>query len=396
MKRRLLLLAPIGAAAAAVRQLSLDRSPSTGAATKPAAAPAKTLTAAAARAPAPAPRAAPAPAPAQAASAWPQIAAVAEIKALRIPTGPYAGGYEIAPHGKLNWYFASLGLLPIVQDLSRADLDLHVRTYLDAYLRNLNPNLSIDDVEFPSGRWNTSSFVRVPSDSDDSYAATLLSLAAKYLAASGNRAWWDANKAKLKDLAYRNLALALKPNGLTSVFQAPRNETNSIGYLMDNCEVYRGLRDFSAALRSGGDAVDADYYGALAGSIGAGIGRLFNASANAFLPGDAYLAPETSFYAGTTCQVFPQAFGVSECAGSFDAAWQYLNRNSPNWQDGRYDAFPWAILGFVAAQRGQFAQATAQAELVQRMFSLNRERVTINELGFYQRIVNLLQGAADA
>ena len=53
----------------------------------------------------------------------------------------------------------------------------------------------------------------------------------------------------LKDMAYRNIALAVKPNGLTSVFQASRNQTNDAGYLMDNSEVYRGLRDFAAVLR---------------------------------------------------------------------------------------------------------------------------------------------------
>ena len=33
---------------------------------------------------------------------------------------------------------------------------------------------------------------------------------------------------------------------------------------------------------------------------------------------------------------------------------------------------------------------------MQRTFSLNRERVTINELGFYQRTVDVLSGYADS
>ena len=37
------------------------------------------------------------------------INAVAEIKALRIPTGAYAGAYEISPNGLSNWYFTNLG-----------------------------------------------------------------------------------------------------------------------------------------------------------------------------------------------------------------------------------------------------------------------------------------------
>lgn len=393
MRRRAILLAPAAAALAAYAGSKLStKTTTTTTAPAPAPAPTTTTTATTSTTTAVATQTtAPAPAPAPVTTG---IDAVGAIKALRIMSGPYAGGYELAPNGRLNWYFSALGLMPVVQFLSAADLDFYVREYLDLYLRCLNANLSIDDIDFPVGRADSTYFVKVLSDSDDSYAATFLSLAARYLRASGNRAWWDANKSRLKDLAYRNLALALKPNGLTSVFQAPRNATNSIGYLMDNCEVYRGLRDFAGALRDHGDA-DAAYYDSLAGSIAVGISRLYQAGSNAFVPGDAYLVPEASFYAGTTCQVFPQAFGVSECAAQFDSAWAYLNRFSPTWEDGRYDSYPWAILGYVAAKRGQGAQARTQMAMVENMFSLSRPRVTINELGFYLRARNLLEGRAD-
>lgn len=393
MRRRAILLAPAAAAFAAYagRKLSTSNTATTTTAPAPAPAPSTTTTTTTTTTSATAPQTTTAPAPAPATTG---IDVLAEIKALRIMSGPYTGGYEIAPNGRLNWYFSALGLMPVVQFLSAADLDFYVREYLDLYLRCLNDNLSIDDVDFPVGRADPSYFVKVLSDSDDSYAATFLSLAARYLRASGNRAWWDANKSRLKDLAYRNLALTLKPNGLTSVFQAPRNASNSIGYLMDNCEVYRGLRDFASALRDCGDA-DAVYYDSLATSITVGISTLYQVGSSAFVPGDAYLAPEASFYAGTTCQVFPQAFGVTECAAQFDAAWAYLNRFSPTWEDGRYDTYPWAILGYVAAKRGQAAQARTQMATVENLFSLSRARVTINELGFYLRARNLLEGRAD-
>lgn len=323
------------------------------------------------------------------------IDALKEIKALRIPTGPYAGAFEIAPNGRLNWYFAHLGLLPIVQFLNPADLETYIRGSLDAYLRNLNPNGSIDDVDFPLGRANTASFTKVLSDSDDSYAATFLSLAARYLRASGNWPWWDANKVRIKDLAYRNIALAAKRNGLTSVFQAPRSQTNSIGYLMDNCEVYRGLRDFAVLLRSRGDAADANYYDLLAGNAATGMVGLFNVAGGAFRASDASPALETTFYPGTTCQVFPQAFGVTELAPLFDRGWAYLNAKSPIWEDGRYDPYLWAVLGFVAAKRGQTVQARAQMASVEKKFASNRPIVTINELGFYQRTRNVLGGGVD-
>ncbi|MFC7461068.1 hypothetical protein [Hydrogenophaga defluvii] len=323
------------------------------------------------------------------------IDVVAQIKALRIPTGPYTGGYEIAPNGRLNWYFTQLGLLPIVQFLGAADLDTYIRVYLDLYLKNLSAAATIDDVHFPYGRANTSVFTKVLSDSDDAYAATFLSLAVRYVRASGNWTWWEANKARIKTVAYRNLALAVKRNGLISVFQAPRSETNSIGYLMDNCENYRGLRDLAGLLRERSEISDANYYDQIATNVATAMGNvIYNTAGRAFTPSDADPLPTKTFYPGTTCQVYAQAFGVHELSRFFDPAWNYLNAQSPQWEDGRYDPYPWAILGFAAAMRGQRSQAVAKQTAVEKLFTANRGLVTINELGFYQRTKSLLVGTA--
>ena len=324
------------------------------------------------------------------------IDVVAEIKALRIPTGPYAGGYEIAPNGRFNWYFTQLGLLPIVQYLGPADLELYIRSYLDLYLRSLTVSCTIDDVDFPFGRVNTSACKLVASDSDDSYAATFLSLAVRYVRASGNWTWWEANKARLKEVAYRNLALTAKRTGLTAVFQAPRSLGNSTGYLMDNCEAYRGLRDFASMLRERGELNEANYYDLLAANTAGGmVHQLFNVQRGAFIPADTSTGPETSFYPGATCQIFPQAFGVKELTPLFDRGWGFLNTNSPSWEDGRYDPYSWAVLGFVAALRGQTTQAKAQLAAIEKKFATNRSLVTINELGFYQRTRSVLAGIAE-
>ena len=320
--------------------------------------------------------------------------AVAEIKKLRINTGAFSGAYLIAPAGRINWYFTNLGILPIVQYLNAADLDLYIRKYLDLYLRRVEADTSIRDVNFTSD--SSGPFDLILADSDDSYAATTLSLVARYLHASQNWAWWDANKAKLKDMAYFNLAVAVKPNGMTSVFQAPRSQTNSVGYLMDNCEVYRGLRDYAALLRERGEAADANYFDSFATEIAARISAsMFDTARSGFMPSDADNAAGSAFYADTTCQIFPQAFGVSELSAYYDKGWAYLNRVSPNWHDGRYDAYPWAVLGFVAAKRGATAQARAQITMIESKFINDRGVVTINELGFYQRAKSLLAGRKD-
>lgn len=323
------------------------------------------------------------------------INSVAEIKALRIPTGPYAGAYEIAPNGLSNWYFTNLGLISIVQYLDGPDLDKYIRVYLDLYISKLEPNMSIKDVQFPFGRADTSNINLVLADSDDSYAATTITLAMRYLRASQNWAWWDKNKTKLKDMAYRNIALAVKPDGLTSVFQAPRNQTNNAGYLMDNSEVYRGLRDFAAVLRERGDAADAAYYDSFAKTIATSIATLFSTTTSAFRMADLSTQTETSFYPGTSCQVFPQVFGVSECSAYYDRAWNFLAANSPGWETGKLDPYPFAVLGLAAAKRGLTTLAKAQQLSIEKTFLANRPMITINELGFYQRTKSVLAGRAD-
>ena len=345
-------------------------------------------------APAPAPVPAPVPAPTPAPSIN-GINAVSEIKALRIPTGAYAGAYEISPNGLSNWYFTNLGLISIVQYLDAADLDKYIRSYLDLYISKLEPNMSIKDVNFPFGRANTSSFSLVLADSDDSYAATTLTLATRYLRASQNWAWWDKNKTRLKDIAYRNIALAIKPNNLSSVFQAPRNQTNNAGYLMDNSEVYRGLKDFSAMLKERGDVADAAYYDSFAKSIGTAMTTLFVTASSGFRMADLSTATETSFYPGTSCQVFPQVFGVTECAPYFDRAWNFLAVNSPGWEGGKLDPYPFAVLGLAAAKRGLTSAARAQQLSIEKTFIANRPMVSINELGFYQRTKSVLEGRND-
>lgn len=323
------------------------------------------------------------------------INAVAEIKALRIPTGPYTGAYEIAPNGLSNWYFTNLGLISIVQYLDGPDLDKYIRSYLDLYISKLEPNMSIMDVQFPFGRANTSSFTLVLADSDDSYAATTLTLAMRYLRASQNWAWWDKNKIRFKDMAYRNIALAVKPNGLTSVFQSPRNQTNNAGYLMDNSEVYRGLRDFAAVLRERGDTADANYYDSFAKNIATAMTTLFSPATGGFRMADLSAQTETSFYPGTTCQVFPQVFGVAECATYYDRAWNFFAVNSPGWESGKLDPYPFAVLGLAAAKRGLTTLAKAQQTSIEKTFIANRRMITVNELGFYQRTQSVLAGRND-
>jgi len=324
------------------------------------------------------------------------IDAIAQIKALRITTGPLSRGYLIAPNGRLNWYFTNLGLLPMVQYLNATDLDTDIRQYLDLYLSRVESNSTIFDVNFNDA--SLQNITLVPSDSDNSYAATLASLTARYLRASGNWSWWDANKAKLQTIVDANVTALQKPNGLCRVFQPLRSSpVANYGYLMNNAEDYRGLRDFAAIWALRGESTLANHYNNVASTIAQSILLyLWDSGHSGFKVSDqeAYV-DSTSFYPGTTCQVFPQAFGISELSPYFTPAYQFLNRYSPQWPKDIYDPYPWCMLGYVAAKRGDTVRAQTQMLATEQKYATAPALVTINELGFYLRTQSLLNGFGD-
>lgn len=326
----------------------------------------------------------------------PPIDALSQIKALRITTGPLANGYLIAPNGRLNWYFTNLGLIAIVAHLTPAELEICIRAYLDLYLSRIESNYTIQDVNFNDA--TLQNITLVPSDSDNSYAATLLSLVSRYLKASNNWAWWDLHKATLKNIAYANIATLQKSNGLCRVFQPARSSpVANYGYLMNNIEDYRGLRDYASILAQRGESADANYYNNIATTLTQSIIiYLWDSARSGFRVSDQDLrADTTTFYPGAACQVFPQAFNVPELSTYYSQAYQFLNTYKPQWTSEIYDPYPWVILGYVAAKRGDTTRANLQMRATDLKFANHPEYLTINELGFYLRTRSLLNGLGD-
>jgi hypothetical protein len=168
------------------------------------------------------------------------------VQGFRIPSGAYAGGFIVGSlYLKLNWYFANIGLIGFVECMPN-----DIRTYLDLYLAYVQENGLIDDVEFRR-LGDFQSLVKVRSDSDDSYAATFLSLAFRYVQVSLDFDWVRQNISKLRLIANKNLLQAQLTNGLVSVRQNIARPP--VAYLQDNTEVYRGLSDFAMLLTKIGD-----------------------------------------------------------------------------------------------------------------------------------------------
>jgi hypothetical protein len=223
------------------------------------------------------------------------VLALATIVSFFIPSGPAAGAFRLDDTGSVNWYFATTALLRV----PRLPL-AQTRAYLDAYLAHRNPDGSIDDLTASNG-----TYVPTPPDSEDAYASTVLSLAARYCREAHDDRWWHAHLAQLEDLAYAELLTRFKPSGLIRV-----SGSNGTAYLMDNVEDYAGLRDFAAALAAHHDA-QAGYVAAFVAPLGAAIHRLYDERARWYRWADVGPAGPLVPYPLCAAQLFPGFAHVS-------------------------------------------------------------------------------------
>lgn len=324
-----------------------------------------------------------------------QIDLTAALMDLQIKEGPYTGGFEIAPHGMLNWYFTNLGLANMVACLTVDNARALVLPYMKLYISKLKSNMTIDDVAFPRGRFDREYFVLQNSDSDDSYAATFFSLVYMYTLHTHDSEFVKDNFGVLVDMYMRNIVFNRKDSGLVRVFQFPRGESYDVAFLMDNCEVLKGISDLLRLARCAGiSSIDFErgIFGVMDG-IGAGLKKLYVKQNKAFKVADGNSdALNKTFYPGCTSQVFMQLNGVT--VQGLNAYWargfSFLNKHAPGWETGGYDAYPWACLGTVAALRGRTAQPQIQLKNIERLFINDRRFVTINELGFYSLTQQIL------
>lgn len=314
------------------------------------------------------------------------------------------GAYRVAPAGKINPYFANLGLFHFVGDFPEK-----VREYLEGYLGCLRDHpgsrggrLVMTDFHEPDFYGAPRRFAATDPDSHDAYAATFLLLVAEYVETTDNRAWLRAFADRIKEYADANLLGLRKPSGLCRVFQ--RTTENASGYLMDNAENHAGLRRFARALDSIGDP-DADRFRDAAEAARIGINRLFEGVAGngRWCVSDLVRAGDGSFYPDATCQVYPSLFvnsGDATSQARYEDGHRRLGAlaSADEWWNRSRDpaGFPWAILGYYVALRrpAERAKAVSQLDLVEGLFRdpSTQARVQIHELGWAYGTYKLLNG----
>ncbi len=220
--------------------------------------------------------------------------------------------------------------------------------------------------------YNVSGTTETPTndaDSTDSYAATFVSLAWAYWQTG------DADaQAYIKTLRYQLdciggvMVQTQQSNGLT--WAKPDYQ---IQYLMDNCEVYKGLSDLANLFQYAfNDSAGRDWYNTYAAKQLKGIQSVLWDSAHRN-----YLtyagAPPTNWkvwYPDATAQLFPVLNGVlspSDCRArdlyaTFNSKW-------PDWPSLKFpDSFPWVLVSAAAALMGDTTRVNHYIVTIQDMY----------------------------
>jgi len=202
----------------------------------------------------------------------------------------------------------------------------------------------------------------------------------------GRLEWFVQRAPILKWIVARNILDSQNPEtGLVRTFQSPNlpEWCPGVEYLMDNCEVYYGLRLFADALETAGDPAGAMIREA-SDRVASGIQTLFRSDSGAWAHASQAADVGSMFYPFATGQAFPVAFEVPVEQESADAGWSYMEQSAPLWwKGGRYDHFPWFVLGHAAALRGEREPAIAQLNSGFKHIRANPTALTIAELGHW-------------
>lgn len=320
----------------------------------------------------------------------PDLEPVAIYRRYIVPDGPFRGALRMGDQKGIHWYFGNLALLTVVG--TNPEL---ARGHLEAYLRNLG---SINGARFlVADTLDAELKQKMSPDSHDAYAGTFLQLAVRYVRATGDHAWWDANANAIRNIARANIRNQIKRQdepgipGLTRAFQegSTRLGTGEAqakdGLLMDNCEVYAGLKGVADYLTERKDAGAAGYR-TDANRVARGIHRLFDESVGAWRWSDRVEKAGDAWYPDLLCQVFPEMHEVpgtfaAKTAERYRRSWGHLTRSYANWFDAPDEEFPHLIVASFAAHR--------RKDLKRPMWSLQRWLTRVDPMANPHKVTNV-------
>lgn len=301
------------------------------------------------------------------------------VRSYRVNSGTYTGAYRRVSGGNINWYFSNLALTELCEEIGQNN----VRTYLNLYLSRRNTtNHTIQDV-------SSNLTTLIDPDSHDSYAATLISLAWKYHQTYNDLTWLTNNKNALKDMAYSILVTQIKTNGLCRTFKsgvaiAGKTEAQmSIGYLMDNVEVYQGLVDLAEILKVTNDA-DVAYYSSFIPTILNGINNLWDASKGAFKFSDISTVGNL-FYPDITANMMLEVYNLPlpEFLAKFKAINNFIEATKTGVYAVKNDPFPWGLVAKYYQTRGDEIKSCMYIDMMAKNFTTDLTFFPIHDLAYF-------------
>jgi hypothetical protein len=258
-----------------------------------------------------------------------------------------AGGHTAAVQSWMSWYLAHLNL---------TDMWGTSGTIYDYSVNAQGTESSLNQ-----------------ADSTDAYAATFLSLAnAFYNSGDPTAQAYVISVRPQLDAVASVILSGQQSDGLTWA-----RPDYHIKYLMDNVEVYAGLRDYASLLsRAFGDDANSRAVSSRAAQVASGLeSEMWNAGGNQYYNyvGEAGFKSPTDWtnYYSSASELFPVLYGlISPSSARAQSLYAQFNSAFSAWaQLEKPDKYPWALVSTVAALMSDTGRASAYVANVDSQYA---------------------------
>jgi hypothetical protein len=293
-----------------------------------------------------------------------------------VSTGEWLASHSMLPDGAI--LYSSKKIVPYYGNIAAIGMTRNpanyprVKAWMQWYIRHLNANdvwglrNTIYDYEVANGRETPTN----TADSTDSYPATFFTLAWEFYR-TGDRGAQAYVKSIVRelDLMGEQLVKTQESDGLT--WAKPNRH---IKYLMDNCQVYRGLSALASVFEAVGNRPRAAYYASRAELAYRGLMSMWLGESFAVYKGATGKLPPpdwSTWYPDSTSQLFPIVEGVLPASDpKAQRTYSAFNRAWPDWQNlsGNSDRFPWVLVADTAALMGDSARVNTYIVNVQKKY----------------------------
>lgn len=298
------------------------------------------------------------------------------IASLQLPSGVIVDNVHAVPNEpfRASPYFANMASMAL---LEKPEYVPAVHKYFAWYFKHLNQKdkygLSgtiYDYMVYPDGREKSVHHY----DSSDSYSSTFLMLLRKYYEQTGDDQLLLRHRQEIGQVAGN--ILQTMDHDLS--WAHPGWE---VKYLMDNSEVYVGLRDYAyLASVVFKDEAEAKRYGEQAARTKRAIEETYLKKGSLAHYLDAKWRGEVRWpiwYADTTSMMFPIAYGILPPSDQRAAEiYNKLNEYHPGWvhakpelaPNDRKDPFPWVVVGYASAKGGDVERCKTFVGALQKTY----------------------------